>query len=593
VAPAAPVPARRLGLHGRRPLFATLVLGFALGLGLLFGWSRYHASDRPSGARLIAVLPFENMGDSADAYFADGITDAVRGKLTSLSGLRVTASNSSSEYRRTSKTPREIARELGVDYLLVGKVRWAKSADGTSRVQVSPELIQASTEEAKWQQSFDAPLTDVFQMQSDIAGRVASALNVALGSNEQRQLSERPTQNLAAYNAYLRGDALDAFLQGDPVTLRQAIAFYERATALDPGFSLAWSKLSRSYSLAYANGVPTPEGAEMARKGAERAEALAPNSAEGFLALGDYHHGVTGDNARALAAYSEGLRVAPGNVELLDASVGVEQYLGKWDSALVHARGSVALDPRSANSVRRLGVSLLYLRHYPEARAAFDRGLALAPANLILLEDRAMTELAAGDLAAARAVVAAAPRDVDPASLVAYFANYQDLFWVLTDAQQQLLLRLTASQFDDDRATWGLVLAQTYRLRGDMGRARAYADTAATEFERQLKAAPNNPQLHVLRGLSLAYAGRDAEGIGEGERGSTLLPLAKNAFLGVYLQHQLVRIYLLTGRNEKAIDALEPLVKMPYLLSPGWLRIDPAFVPLRGNPRFERLVQSP
>jgi tetratricopeptide (TPR) repeat protein len=137
---------------------------------------------------------------------------------------------------------------------------------------------------------------------------------------------------------------------------------------------------------------------------------------------------------------------------------------------------------------------------------------------------------------------------------------------------------------------WGIVRAQTYWLRQDPARARVYADSARLAFDEQLRATPDDAQRHVLRGLALAYLGRKAEAIADGERGVALLPVSRDAFSGAYNQHQLARIYLLMGEPEKALDRLEPLLKMPYYLSPDWLKIDPTFAPLRGHPRFERLV---
>jgi tetratricopeptide (TPR) repeat protein len=134
------------------------------------------------------------------------------------------------------------------------------------------------------------------------------------------------------------------------------------------------------------------------------------------------------------------------------------------------------------------------------------------------------------------------------------------------------------------------VRAQTYAVRGNRLKAILYADSARIAYEEQLKATPDDAQLRVLYGVALAYLGRKADAIREGERGVALVPTAKDAYSGAYYQHQLVRIYLLVGKPEKALDQLEPLLKIPYYLSPGWLRIDPNFAPLRGNPRFERLV---
>ena len=159
-----------------------LILGLAIGGGALFAWRSRTQSGAPgeSGAIRLAVLPFENVGDSSDAYFADGVTDAVRGKLTGLPGIEVIGSASSAQYRKTTKTPQQIGQELGVRYLLIGRVHWARAAGGSSRVQVSPELIDVGTAADKWQQPFDAPLTDVFQVQGDIASKVAQSLQVAL-----------------------------------------------------------------------------------------------------------------------------------------------------------------------------------------------------------------------------------------------------------------------------------------------------------------------------------------------------------------------------------------------------------------------------
>ena len=575
----------------RRPMFATLVLGVAIGLGLLFGWSRLRSNERPSGLRLVAVLPFQNMGDSADAYFADGITDAVRGKLTSMTGLQVTASSSSSEYRHTTKTPQQIARELGVDYLLIGKVRWAKAADGTSRVQVSPELIKAASASSAWQESFDANLTDVFRVQTDIASRVAAALNVALSDSTQRRIVERPTANLAAYDAFLRGDALSGNLSVlDPTTLRKAAELYEQATALDPNFALAWSRLARTYGLMYTNGVPSQETGELTRRAAERALALSPDRSDGHLALGDYYSEVMVDFRRAADEYAEGLRRSPSDVDLLNAAAINLQSLGQWDSALVSLSRAVTLDPRSVAPGRRLGFTLMRLRRYPEAIAATDRVLALAPDNIGVIETRAMIELGKGDLAAARAVISAAAPRLEPTALVAYLGNYWDLYWLLDDAQQQLLLRLTPSPFDDDRSAWGIVLAETDQLRGDSLRTRAYADSARLAIEKILESTPNDAQRRVFHGLALAYLGRRAEAIREGEKAAALLPVSRDGFTGPYIQQLLVRIYMLTGEKEKALDHLEPLLTVPYHLSPGWLRIDPTFAPLKNEPRFQKMV---
>ena len=147
--------------------------------------------------------------------------------------------------------------------------------------------------------------------------------------------------------------------------------------------------------------------------------------------------------------------------------------------------------------------------------------------------------------------------------------------------------------YDDDRGTWGLVRAETYYVRGDLARARVYADSARLGLEETLKATPDDAQRRVFRGLALAYLGRRAEAVKEGEHAVALSPTARDGYLGPYVQHQLARIYVVAGEPDKALDQLEALLRTPYFLSPGWLRIDPNFEPLRKNPRFQRLVEHP
>ena len=548
------------------------------------------------GPMRIAVLPFENLGAPEDDYFADGMADEIRGKLTSLPGVQVIARGSSTPYKKTTKTPKQIAEELNASYLLTATVRWEKGG-GTSRVHVSPELVDVTRPDAptsKWQQPFDAAITDVFQVQSDIATQVAQALGGELGAGEEKRLSERPTQNLAAYDAFLKGEATSKGMAlNDPPTVRKALAFYEQSVALDPGFAQGWARVSAASSLLYANGLPDPHLAERAREAAEKALAIAPGRPEGYHALGNFERFIAHDMPGAREQYAKGLRVAPNSADLLGASSAAELTIGLGEAALEHARQAERVDPRSVAAVRRVGSTLLVLRRYPEAIAALDRALALSPSNLNTIEYRAMASLGQGDLAGAREVLQTASKKVEPTALVAYFAQYNDLFWVLEEEQRDLLLRLTPDAFDGDRAALEICLAEAYALKGDAAKTRLHAEEAHKGFEEQLRQAPEDNQRHVLSGLALAYLGRKEEAIREGLRGVELLPIAKDTHSGAYNQHVLVRIYVLVGEPEKALDRLEPLLKVPYYLSPGWLKIDPNFDPLRGNPRFQKLVAGP
>jgi eukaryotic-like serine/threonine-protein kinase len=593
-APAVPAPAEQR--HRRVPAALAFVLGLLVTatMGMLI-WQRTHRAPPAGtdGSRVIAVLPFENLGGPDQAYFADGVTDAIRGKLAAIPGLQVIARSSSSPYKGSGKAPGQIADELGAQYLLTGTVRWERGTGG-NRVQVSPELVQIRSGGApttQWQQPFSAGMTDVFQVQADIAKQVAEALNLELGERQEAAISERPTANLAAYDAYLRGEELLAEGGGDPVRLRAAITAYQQAVALDTGFVLAWAQLSRANSFLYGNAGISAEAVEQARAAANRALALAPGRAEGRLALGDYYSYIEFDYPRALEQYALAQRAAPNDAEIISGVALTELSLGRWEQSLEHFKQALALDPRSVRTAGRLTRTYLFLRRYDEAMAAADRALALAPNSPGQLEAKVMAYLGKGDLAGARHVVDAAPSTMDPTSLVATVAQFWDLYWVLDESRQQLLLRLSPSAFGDSREGWALALTHTYWLRGDQARARTYADSARQALESKL-ASQDDPQLRVLLSNALAYLGRREEAVREGERAVAELPISKDAFVGTYIQHQLVRTYILVGQPDQAIDALEPLLRAPYYLSSAWLRIDPMFDPLRKNPRFQKLVAS-
>jgi len=610
VAVATPTPAETLAGAGRPAPVGTsararrfpataaaLVVGLLIGVGVLFAWrhSGSEGADGAGGSNVLAVLPFENLGPSEDEYFADGVTDAVRGKLAALPSVQVIARSSSVPYKKAAKPPQQIARELGARYLLTGTVRWEKGAGGASRVQVSPELVEISSGSAprtRWQEPFDASITDVFQVQADVATQVAQALGATLGSGERKALTTQPTRNLAAYDAYLKGEEISNGLAViDLVLLRRALGYYEQAVALDSTFALAWARRSQTHSGMYVLGAPKPEDLEAALAAAQRVVTLAPESPEAHLAMGKYYE-AAGDRTRALEQYTQGQRLSPNNADLLGAEAFVEEGLSRWDAAEEHYRRALVLDPGSVSTPRRLARVLAWRRRYPEALAMADRAIALAPTNLVIVLTKVEIYLQQGDLAGARRALHSVPSEVEPAVLAAFFANYDDLYWLLDQDLQRLLLRLTPSQFDNSRATWGIVLAQIYALHGDQSHTRVYADSARIDYEQLLRVTPDNAQMHVLLGLALAYLGRKDEAVREGLRGVELDPIATDGFAGPYMQLQLVRIYLVVGEPEKALDRLEPLLEVPYHLTPGWLRVDPTFDPLRNNPRFKRLVEG-
>ncbi len=591
--PVAPQTTATPAARPRVPVAATaLVLGILIGLGVLFAWRRHQGDATGAGGRVLAVLPFENLGDSADAYFADGVTDEVRTKLARVTGIDVIARGSSNEYRGTTKRAQEIAGELGAAYLLTGTVRWIKGADGTNRVRVTPELVevrQGQTPRTRWGEQFDAGITDVFQVQAEIAGKVVSALDVALADSVRDEIVARPTRSVAAYDAFLKGEATAA--RGTPADQRRAITYYQDAIRLDSSFALAWARLGSTAGNFYRNFGLT-QVAEIAGSAAERSRQLAPNNPETFVAQANYEAYVEGDPARALATAEAGLRVAPNNADLLTAAATQEQTLGRFEDMITRMERAFAIDPRSATISRRLGYSLTVTRRFSEAKIALQRGLTLAPGNQALQQTLALAALGEGDVAAVRRIGDAPSSSNERDRLLAYMAQYDELGWALDQSQQDRVLQLGPELFDDDRAGWGMVRAYLYHVRGDRARSRVWADTAEAVFEEQVKEAPDDAQRAVLHGVALAYLARYEDAIREGKRGLAMLPPSKDAYLGTYVQHQLIRIYLLAGRNEEALDLLEPLLAMPYTLTPAWIRIDPMFEPVRGHPRFRKLVEG-
>ncbi|HEU4565921.1 MAG TPA: protein kinase [Gemmatimonadaceae bacterium] len=593
--PPAPARARRV------PAAAlALLLGALLGGGALFAWrSVRHAGD-PAAASIasapkrLAVLPFENLGDTADAYFADGVTDAVRGKLAALPGVQVTASYSSNQYRRTTKTPRQIGRELGVDYLLVGRVRWAGNpAGGRGRVQVSPELIDVASGTTRWGQPFEAALTDVFQVQADVAGKVAGALDLALGERSRQALASRPTASLDAYAHYLRGRELTSG-ENTPEALRAAAAEYEQAVALDTAFAAAWAALAAAHVDLFRVGGVQVADTRAAERALARAAALAPDAADTRFAAGRYAYDVTGDLQAALREYRAGTRVAPSRSDLLSAAGETELALGRTDEALRDLEHAARLDPRSPDAAADLAWIHLQLHQLAEARAAIVRARALRPGSMRLANMHARILAAQGDLDGVRRVLGEMERTLGPRAVVAYIALREDLISALDDARLRRMLTLTPADLDNGRGDWALALAEGHWLLGDRAAARAYGDTAAAAYEAQQWSvgARGNPRDRsmwlALRAMALAYAGREGEAMDGARRAIAATPGDD------YIRHLAARAFVLVGEPGQALDQLEYMVRerLRGFYTPAWLRIDPTFAPLRGDPRFQRLVRS-
>jgi tetratricopeptide (TPR) repeat protein len=232
-----------------------------------------------------------------------------------------------------------------------------------------------------------------------------------------------------------------------------------------------------------------------------------------------------------------------------------------------------------------LGYVQLLRGSYRDARIALDHAGALDPTDLDVVEDEVLLRLVRGDLPGARSVLRAVPPSVDRNTLVAFMATYGDMAWVLDSSDVERLLRLRPADFDGDRGSWALALAEVYGWRGDTHRSRAYADSARVGWEAQIASAPTDGQRHALLGVSLAYLGQRDAAIREGRLAIQYLPVSRDALLGSYIELQLARIYTLLGDRDDAVAVLKRLMELevPYVLTPGWLRLDPNFAPLRSR----------
>jgi eukaryotic-like serine/threonine-protein kinase len=361
-----------------------LGLGLVIGLGVLFAWTRArHEDTAASGLRRIAVLPFDNLGAPDNAYFADGITDEIRGKLATVAGLQVMARTSSAQYAHTTKPPGEIGRELGVDYLLTGTVRWDREG-AQSRVRVSPELVQTASGTTQWQQAFDAPLTDVFQVQADVAMRVARELGLALAAGQRRHLEERPTGDLAAYDLYLRGRY--AWHQRTAAGLDEARRLLEEAIQLDPSFAPAHAALADVYTvLPLWSDLPPDQTYPRAKAAALEALRLDSTLAAPFAVLGDINAMYEWDWASAERNFRRSLALDPNNANTHHWYSG--DYLltvGRFDEAVAEARRARELDPLSLTINGGLGRALLTARRPAEAAAQL-RGVLAMDSTFVLV----------------------------------------------------------------------------------------------------------------------------------------------------------------------------------------------------------------
>ena len=565
-------------------------------LAALVGLGGYFATRAPSPVAdttpALAVLAFEHHGDSADAYVTEGITDEIRGRLTRVRELMVIARASSNRYAGSGSSPAEIAEELGVRYLLTGTVRVLGS--GTERrVVVRPELVEVTGDgraQSRWQAPFEAEFRDVVGMQSEIAGRVVSAMELPTSAESRSRATEVTLRDPAAYDLYLKAQArVDWGARSDAASNLAAVPLYEAAVARDSTMVEAWGGLASALVLAYANGVPTRALAERARAAALRTLALDPAGGIGAEAHGLYLRLVERDKVRALGELRRAV-VANPNDALTNASFAVALFdVGRLEEALPYFDKARRLDPRLPS--RALADVLAALGRISEARDLASQAWTMSPA-VRAAAPRVGFEIAVGDTAAARRVAEQAMRDL-PGDQVLGDLGSNAVSWVLAPADVRRLLALGPEAFPDGASGRALVRARHYYLQGDSARMREWADSAQRLRRGEMREVPEDTRL--MSGLASAEAFRG--------RGEAAVELARRAITterrlaGGGVSRNLPDILffaaeaaVVSGERDVALAWLSELLATPSIYTPAYLRVDPTWAPLRGDPRFEALL---
>src|SRR5882724_3739463 len=592
VADAAPAPRSR----SRAWIYVVLIAG-ALSAGLFF-LGRFTASTKQSvsaevPSKSIAVLPFDNLSrDPDNAYFASGIQDEIITRLAKIADLKVIPRTSTQQYQSKPGNLSEIAKQLGVANILEGSVQ--KVAD---QVRVNVQLIQVASDSHLWADTFDRKLTDIFGVESEIAKAIADALQAKLTGGEQRALAVKPTNNSEAYDAYLRGLALEARTTISPDDSEKAVGFYERAVQLDPAFALAWARLSRANAHTYFGGLDSTTARRDATKRAlNTAQKLQPKSPETLLAQAYYQYWVRRDYELAKATFGRVRELLPGSSDVPGALALIARRQGRWDESLAYWEQTLVLDPRNTEWLALAAETYAMLRQFPAALKTYDRLLDIVPNDPDTVASKAKIYQAEGNLEQAGKLLAGV--NAQTPSFIAFLTKMNQLF---LERQFDEAIRLIHSRLTEYRDVsdierlfnpFFLVLAQ--ENAGDIVGARATAQQMLRLLEPLSQKDPDNP--NFAQALSLIYAvlGQKDAAIKVAERAITLLPGGKDAVDGPRAEENLAFVEILVGDKDAAIPRLEHLLQIPYnnCLTPALLRLNPQWDPLRGDPRFQKLCEE-
>ena len=553
----------------------------------------YRETGESISQKSIAVLPFENLSeDKANAYFAEGIQEEILTRLAKIADLKVISRTSTQRYQSKPGNLAEIAKQLGVANILEGSVQKA-----TDQVRVTVQLIQVASDSHLWADTFDRKLTDIFGVESEIAKAIADALQAKLTGGEQRALAVKPTNNSEAYDAYLRGLALEARTTTSPDDSEKAVGFYERAVQLDPGFALAWARLSRANAHVYFGGLDsTTARRDATERALNTAQKLQPNSPETLLAQAYYQYWVRRDYELAKGTFGRVRELLPGSSDVPGALALIARRQGRWDESVAYWEQTLVLDPRNTEWLALAAETYAMLRQFPAALKTYDRLLDIVPNDPDTVASKAKIYQAEGNLEQAGKLLAGV--NAQTPSFIAFLTKMNQLF---LERQFDEAIRLIHSRLTEYRDVsdierffnpFFLVLAQ--ENAGDIVGARATAQQMLRPQEPLSQKDPDNP--NFAQALSLIYAvlGQKDAALKEAERAITLLPSGKDAVDGPRVEENLAFVEVLVGDKDGAIPRLQHLLQIPYnnCLTPALLRLNPQWDPLHGDPRFQKLCEE-
>jgi serine/threonine-protein kinase len=594
-----PVSQRRSRPRAKRPMAVAGIALVALLAGGLWGWQTRRPPLRPSGAPalpVLAVLPFKSLGPPDEQYFADGLTEEITSRLAGVGGLRVISRTSAEQYRASTKPLRAIGAALGATYVLEGTVRWERADSGPGRVRVTPQLIRVSDDTHLWADRFDGEAAAVFALQTEIAERVAGAMDVALGTPERGGLSTGGTGNPEAYELYLRGNGIIRSTN-DRAEVAQAVRLYQRAVDLDPRFALALARLGRAYAVQYwLYHDHTDERLAASKRAADSALALVPDLPEGRLALGLYYYWGFFDYRKALQQLEAARLRQPSNSYVLAVMAFIHRRMGDWARAATLMEEAVRLDPLMDARAYDLGDIYMRMRRYPEAEQQFDRAIALGPDWPNTRASKAMLYVVwQGDMEKARAVYREALARIPPARLYGQAFTAERISGAVVTADSGLRRALddvTAATFAGDSGRYHLIKAEAGWFSGDQQALSAHADSARRTIEAAFRLAPRDGRLLSRLGVVYSFLGRHQDAIRTGRQAIELVPLTRDADSGPFMVSNLARSYMLAAQPDSAVALLGRLVAVPSWITPAELRADPTWDPLRDHPRFKELAET-